>query len=189
MLSISDLRVGRVFLYKGQPYKVVEAKHVFMGRGSSTLQAKIKNLITGNLLSQSFKSSDNFEEVDIENKEIKYLYNNKGEFWFCEIDDPSKRFMLEKSLLADQAKFLKPNSPVKAMEFDGQIVSLELPVKMEFKIKSAPPGVKTDAAQRSTKVVTLENDTEMKAPMFINSGDVIRVNTETGDYVERVTKA
>jgi len=189
MLSIKDLRVGRIFIYKDQPYRVVEAKHVFMGRGSSTLQAKIKNLITGNLLSQSFKSSDNFEEADIERKEIKYLYSNRGEFWFCEIDDPSKRFMLAESLVADQIQFLKPNSPVKAMEFDEQIVSLELPVKMEFMVKEAPPGVKTDAAQRSTKVVTLENGTEIKAPMFISSGDVIRVNTETGEYVERVTKS
>jgi elongation factor P len=189
MLSIRDLRVGKIFIYKDQPHRVVEAKHVFMGRGSSTLQAKIKNLITGNLLSQSFKQSDNFEEADIDRREIKYLYNNRGEFWFCEPDDPSKRFKLEESLIADQIKFLKPNSPVKAMAFDEQIVSLELPVKMEFEIKSAPPGVKTDAAQRSTKVVTLENGTEIKAPMFINTGDVIRINTETGEYVERVTKS
>ncbi len=189
MLSINDLRVGTIFLWKGQPYKMLEAKHVFMGRGSSTLQAKIKNLITGNVLSQSFKASDSFQEAEISRREIKHLYSHRGQFWFSEKNDPSKRFFLEEKVIGEQAKFLKANSLVKVIGLEDKIISIELPIKMDFKVKLAPPGDKKDAAQRSTKIVTLENGTQIKAPLFINSGDIIKVNTETGEYVERVSKA
>jgi elongation factor P len=189
MLSINGLRVGTIFLFRNQPYQIIEAKHIFMGRGSSTLQVKIKNLITGNLLSESFKSSDSFEEAEITRKEIKYLYNHRGEFWFCEKDDPSKRFLLKEKIIGEQVKFLKSNSTVKAIQFQEEIVGIELPIKIDIKVKQAPPGERKDAAQRSSKLVILENDTQIKAPLFINSGDIIRINTKTGEYVERVKKA
>ena len=189
MLSINDLRVGTIFLWKNQPYKILEAKHIFMGRGSSTLQAKIKNLISGNVLTQSFKPSDNFKEAEIERREIKYLYNHRGQFWFCEKDNPAQRFFLEEKTIGEQARFLKSNFLVKAIELQGKIIGIELPIKMDFKVNFAPPGDKKDAAQRSTKIITLENGTQIKAPLFINSGDIIKVNTETGEYVERVSKA
>jgi len=188
MLSINDLKIGTIFLWKNAPYQVLETKHVFMGRGSSTLQTKIKNLITGNVLSQSLKSSDSFEEADIERKDIKFLYSHRGEFWFCEVNDPSKRFMLREGVISDEAKFLKSNSLVKALKFDDEIVSIELPIKVDLKVKLAPPGEKKDAAQRSNKLVTLENGTQLKVPLFINSGDIVKVNTKTGEYVERVKK-
>lgn len=168
---------------------MLETKHIFMGRGSSTLQAKVRNLITGNVLSQSFKPSDNFEEVEISRHEIKYLYNHRGQFWFCEKDNPAQRFFLEEKVIGDQSRFLRPNSLVRTIEFEDKIIGVELPIKMDFKVKFAPPGDRKDAAQRSTKIITLENDTQIKAPLFINSGDIVKVNTETGEYVERVSKA
>lgn len=189
MLSINDLRIGTIFLYKNAPYRILEAKHVFMGRGSSTLQAKIKSLITGNVLSQSFKASDAFEEAEIERRNIVYLYHHRGEFWFREVDDSAKRFFFTQEFLGESAKFLKPNHPVKAIVFEEKIVAIELAIKIDFKVKEAPPGDRTDAAQRSTKLITLENGTQIKAPLFINAGDVVRVNTETGEYVERIQKA
>ncbi len=188
MLSINDLKIGTIFLFRNQPYQIIEAKHIFMGRGSSTLQIKIKNLITGNLLSESLKSSDNFEEAEITRKEIKHLYNHRGEFWFSEKDNSSKRFLLEEKIIREQAKFLKPNSIIKAIQFQKEIVGIELPIKIDIKVKQAPPGERKDAAQRSTKLVILENDTQIKAPLFINAGDIIRINTKTGEYVERVKK-
>jgi elongation factor P len=189
MLSINDLKINTVFLWQKQPFRVLESKHVFVARGASSLQAKIKNLISGNVLSLSFRAADTFEEADISKREIKYLYHHRGEFWFTEIDNPSKRFMIEENIIGSQVRFLKPNSVVRAMEFDEKIVSLEIPVKTEFLVKEAPPGDKSDAAQRGTKMITLENGTEIKAPIFINAGDRIMVNTETGDYTERVSKA
>jgi elongation factor P len=189
MLSINDLKINTVFLWQGQPFRVLESKHVFMGRGTSTLQAKIKNLIMGNVLTLSFRAADTFEEAEVTRRDIKYLYSHRGELWFSEVDNPSKRFMLEEKMIGEQAKFLKPNSLVKAIDFEETIVSVELPIKMEFLVKEAPPGDKSDAAQRGTKLVTLENGTQVKAPVFINAGDIIRINTETGDYVERVKKS
>ena len=189
MLSINNLRIGTIFLFRNQPYQVIEEKHIFMGRGSSTHQVKIKNLITGNLLSESLKSSDSFEEAEITRKEIKYLYNHRNEFWFCEKDNPSKRFLLKKEIIGEQIKFLKSNSMIRAIQFQNEIVGIELPVKIDIKVKQASPGDRKDAAQRSSKLVILENNTQVKAPLFINSGDIIRINTKTGEYVERVKKA
>jgi len=189
MLSINDLTVGTIFVWKNAPHQIIEAKHIFMGRGSSTLQTKIKNLITGNLLSQNFKSSDKFEEAEIKRREIKYLYNHRGEFWFSEINDPSQRFLLKEAIVRESVPFLKPNDIVRAIEFNNRIIAIELPIKIELRVKEAPPGERKDAAQRSTKLITLENGTQIKAPLFIKPGDVIRVNTRTGEYVERVRKS
>ena len=189
MLSINDLRVGTIFVYEGAPYEVLEAKHIFLGRGSSSLQVKIKNLITGQVFSKSFKPADRFEEAEIERRDIKYLYNHRGEFWFCQPNNPSERFSLKEEVIGQGKNFLKANSIVKAMVFQGDIVGIELPIKMDFKVIEAPPGVRGDTVQRATKTVTIETGAQIKTPLFINQGDIIRVNTRTGEYVERVRKA
>jgi len=189
MFSINDLKIGTIFIWKSEPYKVLDAKHVFMGRGSSTLQAKVKNLISGNVYTQSFKPADKFDEADISFSEIKYLYNHRGEFWFCEKDDPSKRFFLGESAIGEQKAFLKPNTLIKAMVFEEKIVDITLPIKIDLKVIEAPPGAKGETAQRNDKLVTLETGAQIKAPLFIHTGDIIRINTETRMYTERVEKA
>ncbi|MBX4206498.1 hypothetical protein KW784_01805 [Candidatus Parcubacteria bacterium] len=117
---------------------------------------------------------------------MKYLYTNKGEYWFCEAHDPSKRFKLEEELIGPAAKFLKPNTVADGMVFDEKIIGLKLPVKMELKVTEAHEATRGNTAQGATKAVVLETGAEIQVPMFIKEGDVVRVNTETGEYTDRV---
>jgi elongation factor P len=190
MLSINDLKIGIIFIFEGQPYQVLEFKHVHVGRGGggTSLQTRIRNLINGKIVAKTFKPLDWFEEANLEWKEIKYLYNHRGEFWFCDPKDPSKRTMLEESTLGEERRFLKKDTIVRAMIFNDQITGVELPIKMELKVIEAPPGIKGNSAQSGTKVVVLETGAEIKAPLFIEEGDIIRINTKTSEYTERVEK-
>lgn len=152
-------------------------------------QVKLKSLISGKTIAATFHVSDSADEAEIDRKEVKFLYQNRGEYWFCEPSDPSKRFKLDDSLIGASGKFLKANENVSVMVWDDEgeekTIKLDLPIKMEFKVKTAPPAVKGNTAQGGSKVITLENGTTINAPMFISEGDTIRVNTETGEYVER----
>jgi elongation factor P len=158
------------------------------------MQTKIKNLITGKIVETNFQQSDNFDEAEISKSKVKYLYtrrrppDGRQEYWFCEENDPSKRFKLDERVIGESGKFLKANTIVDAMLFNDDIINITLPVKMEFKIKEAPPSIKGNTASGGTKVVTLENGSTIDAPLFVNAGDVIRVNTQTGEYTERVEK-
>ena len=126
------------------------------------------------------------EEVELDIKEVKYIYNNRGEYWFSEKNDPSKRFSLAEKTIGDKGKFLKANTMVELVEFNGKIVSVRPPIKVELKVTEAPPGIRGDTAQGGQKQVTLETGAVINAPLFVDVGDTIRVNTESGEYVERV---
>ncbi|MBU3964514.1 elongation factor P [Patescibacteria group bacterium] len=188
MLSINDLKIGTIFIFEGKPHQVLEFKHTHMGRGGSSLQSKIKNLINGKVISKVFKPLDSFDEADIDWRELKYAYNHRNEFWFCDPEDSSKRIMLEESMLGEEKKFLKKETIVRAMVFDDEIRGIDLPIKMDFLVTEAPPSIKGNSAQSGNKVVVLETGAEIKAPLFIEQGDIVRVNTQTGEYAERVEK-
>ncbi len=115
-----------------------------------------------------------------------FIYESKGQYWFHAENNPKDRFALEADVAGEQAKFLKPNTRVQTMVFKEKVIQVEIPVKMEFKVVEAPPAVKGNTAQGGNKVVTIEGGAKINAPLFINEGDMIRVNTQTGDYVERV---
>jgi elongation factor P len=134
--------------------------------------------------------ADSANEADIIKRDVTFLYTNKGEFWFCDPEDKSKRFKLDEALIDTAAKFLKPNGNVTALVWENndeeKVIKLSLPIKMNFKVKEAPPAVRGDTSKGGNKVITLENGATLNAPMFIKDGDTISVNTETGEYVERV---
>lgn len=132
--------------------------------------------------------SDKANEADIETQEIKYLYNNRGEYWFCEKNDPSKRFSLSEDVVGNMSKFIKENSIVSATLFDEKIVGVQIPIKITLKVTEAPPAVKGNTATGATKQVTLETGLMVNTPLFINEGDAIRINTETIEYTERAEK-
>lgn len=188
MLSYTDLRQGTVFILDDQPYQVLEFNFLRMQQRKPVAQTKIKNLITGKIISRNFQPSETFVEAEIKLKEAKFLYNHRGKFVFCEINDPSKRSELSTEQIGDLSKFLKPNSMVKTMEFEEKIINLDLPIKMEFKVIEAPPSVRGNTAQGGTKTVKIETGAMINAPLFIEQGDIIRINTHTGEYVERVDK-
>jgi len=186
MLSHTDLKKGTRFILEGQPYEVLESSFVFKGRGSSVVQTRIKNLITGNVLSQTFHPDDELEETEIEKIKVKFLYAHRDKYFFCRKDRPSNRFDLSREIIGESAVFLKPNEIVEGMQFQGKIINVSLPIKVQLRVIEAPPGVKGERAQAGTKTVTLETGTQVNVPLFVEQGDVIEVNTETGEYVRRV---
>ncbi len=189
MLSINDLKPGVVFIYQGQPYEVLEARHLHLGRGGSVVQTRIKNLKTGAVLSQNFKPSDNFEETDVSREKVKFLYGNREQYWFSMAENPSKRFFLSGNQIGDTRFFLKPNTIVDAIFFEEELLGISLPIKMDLKVVETPPGVKGDRSESGTKEATLETGAKTKVPLFVEEGDIVRVNTQTGEYAERIKKA
>lgn len=194
MLDYSEVTVHKYIIYEKEPWEVLDA-HVFRKQQRKPVNAvKLRNLITGRITETTFHVSDKVEEAEIDKKEVKYLYTTKGEFWFCDAKDPSQRFKLPEEMIGSPAKFLKPNIIVDAMLFDdpsnpsgqGKIIGLKLPIKMELKVTEAHDATRGNTAQGATKAVVLETGAEIQVPMFIKEGDVVRVNTETGLYTDRV---
>lgn len=182
---MNDLKLGTVIAFKGAPYAVAYSQHVQMGRGAAVVRTKLKNLITGNVLEETFKGGDKFEEADLARKPVNFLYRDGENFAFMD-NESYEQFSLPESHIGDISKFVGEGSDVEVMYFEGKPVSIALPTKVELKVTSAPPGVRGDTAQgKVTKPVTLETGLTLNVPIFVKEGDVLRVNTETGEYVER----
>ena len=160
---------------------VLETHHLKMQQRRPVVQTKFRNLLSGKHLERNFAQSDVFEVADVARKEVKFLYNHRDEYWFVDPKDSSKRFELAAELIGDQTKFLKPNTILEALSWNDDIININLPIKMEFKVVEAPPSIKGDTATGGTKVVKLDTGAEINAPLFVNKGDSIIANTETGD--------
>ena len=189
MLSYSELKVGKFFVMDGQPYEVLEYAFLRMQQRKPVTQTKFKNLITGKVTNQTFHQNDSFEEASLDYKKSKFLYSHKNDFVFCDADNPGKRFTLNEDQVGDQGKFLKANTIIDALLFGERIINIILPIKVELKVVEAPPSIKGSTASGGDKLVKLETGAEITVPMFINQGDVVRVNTQTGEYTERVSIA
>ncbi len=187
-LSVNELKPKTFFIFEGQPWVILEAHHLKMQQRRPVVQTRMKNLLNGKIVERNFAQSDIFEEADIQRREVKFLYNHREEYWFSEMNDPSKRFKLPLDVISDSAKFLKNNIVIEAIFFNDNIITIELPVKMDFKVIEAPPAIRGDTAQGGVKQVIIETGATVNTPLFVEEGDTIRVNTETGDYVERVAK-
>lgn len=186
MLSYNELKPGKIIIFEDQPYVVVEYNFLRMQQRKPVAQTKIKNLMTGKTAEKTFHPSDKFHEADLETKPIKYLYANKGEFWFCEKDNPSKRFTIESEKVGENFDLIKQNTLVDVIMFGDQIVGLKLPIKVELKVTEAPPSTKGNTAQGGSKQVKVETGASINTPLFVNEGDTISINTETREYSERV---
>lgn len=185
MLEYNEIVERKYIVMDGNPYEVIDS-HVFRKQQRKPVNAtKLKNLITGKVAEVSFHVSEKVEEAEISKKDAKFLYTNKGEYWFCEPQDPSKRFKLEEEMIGSGAKFLKPNSTVSVLVFDEKIIGVKLPIKVDLKVTEAHDATKGNTAQGATKEVKVETGASVYVPMFIKEGEMIRINTETGDYVER----
>ena len=199
MLSYNELKVGTVFIKDGAPYEVLEYQFVRMQQRKPVAQLKIKNLISGKVQNYSAHQNESFEEAEIEILPVNFIYHNNGEYWFHEAGNPKARFMLTDEVVSDAGLYLKPNTEIKAFKFSAKggsasggkekIINIEPPIKVDLKVIEAPPAIKGNTAQGGTKTVTLETEAKINVPLFINEGDVVRVNTITGDYVERITKS
>lgn len=187
MLNHIDLKRGVQFVMEGQPCEVLEHAIVFKGRGSSVMQAKIKNMKTGTVLTRTFHTGETFEEAELEKVQTKFIYVNRGKYVFAEAENPSRRFELSEDQLGVKAKFLVPNTVAEALKFEDEILDVALPVKMTLRVKETPPGVKGDRAQSGTKTAVLETGASVQVPLFVEQNELIEVNTETGEYVRRIS--
>ena len=190
-LEYSEIREKKIIIYSDEPCEVVESHVARTQQRKPQNQVKLRSLISGKVFPATFHVSDSADEADITKREITFLYHNKGEYWFCEPEDKSKRFKLDEVLLGNSVKFLKENGNVTALiwtndDDEEKIIKLSMPIKMELKVKEAPPAVRGDTSKGGNKIITLENGATLNAPMFISEGDIVRVNTETGEYVERI---
>jgi len=187
-IGYTDLKKGMVVVIDGAPCEILEVSFLRMQQRKATVQTKYRNMITGKILDRNWQASDEFEEAEIEKKKAQFIFANKGEYWFHEEGNPRARFSLSGEVVGDSAKFLKSGVVVDTTIFDGKVIQVRLPIKMEFTVKEAPPAIRGNTAQGGSKTVVLENGTTLQVPLFIEEGEVIRVNTETGEYTERVSK-
>lgn len=187
MLEYNEITVRKYIIFENEPYEVL-ASHVFRKQQRKPVNAtKLRSLISGRIVEHSFHVSDKVSEADISTKKVKYMYTNKGEFWFCDETNPANRFKLDEDVLGPAMKFIKANSIVDALVFDDKIFGVKLPIKVELKVTEAADAVRGDTAKGGNKVVTLETGATITCPMFIKEGDIVRINTETGEYSERAS--
>ena len=164
----------------------MESEFLRMQQRKPVVRAKIKNLISDKILERTFHQNESFEEAKIEKRKVKYLYNHRGKFFFCEENNPAARFDLSREQIGEIHQYLKQNALVDIMVFNGKILNVSLPIKIDFKVLESPPGIKGDTAQGGTKAVVIETGAKINTPLFIEAGDIIKINTQTGEYVERV---
>lgn len=188
-VNYNEILPKRTVTMDGDPYVVLSSTISKKDRQKASNAVKMKNLRTGATVDRTFHQTDVLEEADIEKKEVKYLYNNRGDFWFCEPENPGNRFSLSEDVVGELSKFVTENSIVEAVLFDEEIMSIITPIKVELRVKEASDAVKGNTSSGATKEVTLETGYLIQVPQFIAQGDVIAVNTDSGLYSERVSKA
>jgi elongation factor P len=186
-MQTSDFKKGLAIKYNNDTYTLVNYEFVNPGKGSAFTRAKLKNVKSQKVVEVTFKSGEHIDEANMEYKKCQYMYNDGSEYNFMD-NNSYEQFGVSAELVGEQGKYMMDNGEVTVVFVDNAPVSLQLPPKMEFKVIEAPPGEKGDTATGGTKPVTIETGAKVAAPLFIKEGDVIRVNTETGDYVERVNR-
>jgi elongation factor P len=188
-VQYNEILPKRTVIMDNDPFLVLTSNIAKKDRAKASNNVKMKNLRTGGVVDKTFHQADVLDEAFIEKKDVKFLYSNRGEFFFCPPDNPKDRFSFTDDIVGSAAKFMKDNSIVEALVFNDSIMSITVPVKVELKVKEAAPAVKGNTSSGATKEVTVETGAIVFVPMFINEGDVISVNTESGLYTERITKS
>jgi len=185
MLSYNEILPRKFIELNGIPYEVISAKVFRKQKSKPVNQTKLKNLINKKQVDRTFQQSDKIKQAEIDFRKIKYLYENREEFWFCEENDPKQRFKIDQKTAL--IKFLKENTLVDAMFFNDKVIGITLPTKINLKVIEAPPSIKGNTVSGATKPVVLETEDSIIVPMFIKEGDIVRINTEKEEYVERVS--
>ena len=191
MIGYADIKPGKVLVIDSDPLEVVWTSGVIKKqRQKPHNTAKMRNLRTGSATEKTFTQSDKVHEAILDTREVKYLFTNpkSGEVMFCDSKNPSDRFSLSQEVLGNKLDFILENSIIDAIKFDEQVISIKLPNKVNLKVAEAPPNIRGNTSAGGNKVVMLETGLKVTTPLFINAGDTVRVNTETGVYSERVVE-
>lgn len=189
ILSYNEIVAKTVIEYNNEPYEVLSS-HVFrMQQRKPVNQTKLRHLVSGKVTEVSFHQNESVPEADIGKMDAVYLYSNRGESWFTEAGNPKNRFSFSEDAVHDKVQWLVSNATAEILLYKESPVAVSIPIKVELKVTEAPPGIKGDTATGGTKQVVLESGASVSTPLFINEGDILRINTENGEYVERVEKA
>lgn len=185
MIVAGDFRNGVTFELDGQIFQIVEFQHVKPGKGAAFVRTRLKNVITGATVERTFNPTDKMPKAHIERKDMQYLYNDGDLYYFMDVET-YEQIPINAASIGDAFKFVKENMIVKILSHKGNVFGIEPPTFVELEITHTEPGFKGDTATGATKPATLETGAIIKVPLFVNQGDVIRVDTRTGEYMERV---
>lgn len=184
MISSNEFRTNMTITYEGDAWQIIEFQHVKPGKGAAFVRTKMRNLCTGSVIEKSFNPNERFENAMIERREMNYLYETDGQYTFMD-NETFEQMELSKEQLGDALNFLLENATVKIMIYETRILGVELPNTVELKVIETDPGIRGDTATGGSKPAKLETGYVVKVPLFINEGDVLRIDTRTGDYIER----
>ncbi len=185
MVTAGDFRNGLTFEDdEGSVYQVIEFQHVKPGKGAAFVRTKLRNVMTGSVVERTFSPTDKFQEARIERKEMQYLYNDGDLYYFMDMDTYDQ-IPISKSLLPDAFKFVKENDICKLVSYKGNVFAVEPPMFVVLEVTNTEPGFRGDTAQSAKKPATLETGAQINVPLFINTGDKLRIDTRTGEYIER----
>lgn len=188
MLTISEIKLGTICKIGNDPYEIIWTQHVQMGRGGAILRLKMKNLVDGRVLEKTLKGADTLDSAELSRVKINFLYNDNSGYHFMD-NETYEQHTFTEDQLGDKIKWLKEGIKVTLLKADDKPLTIIVPVKIQYKVTSAPEGVKGDSAQgRVTKTAQIETGVNIQVPLFIKEGEEVVINTETGEYVERAEK-
>ncbi len=187
MYGTNQFRNGLKIELDNEPFVIVEFQHVKPGKGGAFVRTKLKSLLTGNVLERTFRSGEKVEKPQLEEKEMQYLYVSDNQYHVMDMETYEQLFLTEKQL-GTSKNYLQENVVVKVLFYNGQPIGVDVPIFVELRIAKTDPGVRGDTASGGTKPATLETGATVQVPLFLNEGDVIKVDTRTGGYIERVQK-
>ncbi len=185
MIGVNQLRKGVTFEFDSQLWRVLEYDHYKPGRGSAVIRTKLRNLRTGSIINKNFISGDRVQDVRLDHQTVQYLYND-GEMYYFMNTETFEQPALARELLEHVIPYLKENTELEIESYEGEPLDISLPITVDLQVAEAPPGFAGDTATGATKEVVLETGLKIQVPLFINEGDVLRIDTRTGEYLTRV---
>lgn len=185
MINVTDLRKGTTFQMDGELWKVLEYQHHKPGRGNAYIRTKLRNLRSGATIERTFLSGDRVDDVRLDHRTVQYLYHDDHFYHFMDVETFEQPVLSAKAL-GDAVNYLKENLTIDLIMYEGEPLDVELPVTVDLEVVESEPGLRGDTATGATKLATLESGLKVQVPLFVNVGDVVRVDTRTGQYLTRV---
>jgi elongation factor P len=185
MISTNQFKNGMTILIDGKIFEIIDFQHVKPGKGGAFVRSKLKNFDTGAVIDRTFRAGEKFELAIMEKKTMQYLYNDGSEYYFMD-NETYEQVPLSADFIGDDSKYLKEGTNVDVLVHNDKPLKVKPPISVELEVTKAEPGMKGDTATGGTKPVTLETGLEVQVPLFINEGDILKIDTRTGSYVERV---
>jgi elongation factor P len=185
MIDVNELRKGVTFTMDGELYKVIDYQHYKPGRGKAVIRTKLRNLRTGSTIDKTFTSGERVQDIRLDRQTVQYLYTDGDFYYFMDVET-FEQFPIPDALLEDAKPYLVENMEIELSSYEGERLDVDLPITVDLSVVEAPPGFAGDTAQGATKEVTLETGLKLNVPLFIEEGDVLRIDTRDGRYVTRV---